>query len=72
MVGCGATADLAGIFQPRLPSTTSVYVADSTRPYSLDNLFNNSQVTIFDDGFLEASEADLRVAFEGSLVPPSH
>ena len=69
MLDCGATADIALLFRD-LPTAITVYVIDSHRPWSLDNLFNNSQVVVFDDGSVEDGESDLREAYEGSLLVP--
>jgi len=42
MIGCGATVDLAEFLS--LSPDVSIYLIDSHRPYSLFNIFNNSQV----------------------------
>jgi hypothetical protein len=67
LIGCGAVADLASYLRS-LPTRCSVYIIDGSRPYSLDNLFNNSQVHVVDDGEVEGEEGVWRDAFEGSLL----
>lgn len=70
LIGCGAVADLHSYL--RVPSRCSIYIMDPHRPLSLDNLFNNSQVFVVDDGDVEGGETDLRDAYEGSLVHHFH
>ena len=66
LIGCGAVVDVASYF--KVPARCSVYIMDGQRPLSLDNVFNNSQVFVVDDGGVEADEEALRDAYEGSLV----
>ncbi|KAJ1919382.1 DNA replication initiation factor cdc45, partial [Tieghemiomyces parasiticus] len=61
-LNCGATADLADLFQ--LPPDVTLYVMDSHRPFHLRNLYGNPQVVIFDDGETDESLQIVRQAFE--------
>jgi cell division control protein 45 len=66
MLDCGATVDLAELLS--VSPEMTIYLLDSHRPYSLFNIFSNSQLVIFDDGFIEENLADLEQAFEATKV----
>lgn len=70
MLDCGGSVDLNDFFQ--ISSNVSIYLLDSHRPYTLFNIFNNSQLYIFDDGFIEDNIEHLRDAWKAcKLIDPS-
>lgn len=60
MINCGGCIDLSEYLS--LHPSVVVFVVDSNRPLNLDNLFNNDQVCVFDDGDVEDLE-DERQAY---------
>lgn len=66
MIDCGGTVDLAELLS--ISPEMMIYLLDSHRPYNLHNVFDNSQLAILDDGFIEENLADLKQAFQFTKV----
>jgi cell division control protein 45 len=62
LIESGATVDLMQYLQP--PAAVNILVIDSHRPVALENVFDNSQVLILDDGYLQEHQMALREATE--------
>lgn len=71
MLDCGGSVDLSDFFTTISPDI-SIYLLDSHRPYTLFNIFNNPQLHILDDGFIEDNFEHLKDAWTAcKLVDPS-
>lgn len=71
MLDCGGSVDLSDFFTTINPHV-SIYLLDSHRPYTLFNIFNNPQLHILDDGFIEDNFEHLKDAWTAcKLVDPS-
>jgi hypothetical protein len=46
----------------------SIYIIDSHRPYSLQNIFGSRQITVIDNHYILENISYLKLAFEGSKV----
>lgn len=66
LIDCGASVDIAEHLS--LHPGLSVYLFESHRPYRLENLFERSNLYIFDDGSIEEHLDYLQEAFQGQDV----
>lgn len=60
-VNCIGREDVSTVLS--LPGTCVAYVIDCRRPYHLENVFDNEQVIIFDDGYLHENRKELQSLF---------
>lgn len=63
MFGCGATIDLEDFLDIQSAERT-IYVVDNHRPWNLDNVYGSSSVVCVDDGDIDSTLEEHKLAYE--------